>query len=64
MSRKRIPLSSRSLTACLLSAAFCVLLSGAAYAETCITCHTDADLLAENLADGEKKTSALQAGSG
>lgn len=32
--------------------------------ESCITCHTDEDLLEEFLAESEQKTSALQAGSG
>jgi hypothetical protein len=31
---------------------------------TCITCHTDIDLLEDNLGDSKKKKSALQAGSG
>jgi hypothetical protein len=47
-----------------LSALFVLLLSTGGYAETCITCHTDEDLLEDNLAEVEKKTSALQAGSG
>jgi hypothetical protein len=32
--------------------------------DTCIVCHTDEDLLADNLADTQKKTSTMQAGSG
>ena len=31
---------------------------------TCITCHTDIDLLEDNLGESKKKKSALQAGSG
>lgn len=31
---------------------------------TCITCHTDIDLLEDNLGETKKKKSALQAGSG
>jgi hypothetical protein len=31
---------------------------------SCIVCHTDIDLLEENLGEGGKKKSALQAGSG
>ena len=50
-----------ALCAALLS----LLLNANAFAEdSCITCHTDEDLLEDNLADVEKKTSALQAGSG
>lgn len=39
---------------------------GQAWADdsTCIVCHTDIDLLEENLGDTKKKKSALQAGSG
>lgn len=49
----------------LCTALFCLILGGNAYGEdSCITCHTDGDLLEENLADTENKTSALQAGSG
>ena len=31
---------------------------------TCITCHTDLNLLADNLGEATKKKSSLQAGSG
>jgi len=31
---------------------------------TCITCHTDSNLLADNLDEATKKKSSLQAGSG
>jgi len=31
---------------------------------SCIVCHTDIDLLAENLGDGGKEKSPLQTGSG
>lgn len=42
-----------------------LLLSTSAFADdTCIVCHTDEDLLEDNLADTKKKTSAMQAGSG
>jgi hypothetical protein len=64
MSRMRILRPCRALTPCLLSALFVLLLSAGGYAETCITCHTDEDLLEENLAKVDKKTSELQAGSG
>jgi hypothetical protein len=64
MSRMRILRSCRALTPCLLSALFVLLFNTGGYAETCITCHTDEDLLEENLAEVENKTSALQAGSG
>ncbi|MGA7276713.1 MAG: hypothetical protein WBW79_02140 [Desulfocapsaceae bacterium] len=64
MSRMRILRSCRALAPCVLSALFVLLLSTGGYAETCITCHTDEDLLEDNLAEVEKKTSALQAGSG
>lgn len=47
------------------AALFCFILAGNAYGEdSCITCHTDEDLLEEYLADSQNKTSALQAGSG
>lgn len=42
-----------------------LLISTSAFGDdTCIVCHTDEDLLEDNLADTEKKTSAMQAGSG
>ena len=41
-----------------------LLLSAKVYGDTCITCHTDEDLLEENLADVEAKVSEMQAGSG
>lgn len=53
------------LTSLACSAVFCLLLSGNVYGgETCITCHTDEDLLEENLAEVKTKKSAMQAGSG
>lgn len=64
MSRMRIIRSCRALSPGLLSLLFVLALSTGGYAETCITCHTDEDLLEDNLADVEKKTSAMQAGSG
>ncbi len=48
----------------LCAALFCLLLSGSVHADTCITCHTDEDLLEENLAEDKTKKSAMQAGSG
>jgi len=42
-----------------------LLVSTSAFGEdTCIVCHTDEDLLLDNLADTRQKTSAMQAGSG
>jgi hypothetical protein len=41
-----------------------LLLSSNVYGDTCITCHTDEDLLEENLAEVETKVSEMQAGSG
>ena len=53
------------LSSLVCGAAFCLLLSGNVYGgESCITCHTDEDLLEENLAEVKTKTSAMQAGSG
>ena len=57
-----------SLTRFLISI-FCttllgLLLSGNVYGDSCITCHTDEDLLEENLAEVESKVSEMQAGSG
>ena len=50
----------------LLLAAFIFLMGegSASGDDSCITCHTDEDLLKENLAATQNKTSALQAGSG
>ena len=45
--------------------ALCGLFSGAAMAKSgCVTCHTDEDMLEENLAVGKAKKSAKQAGAG
>jgi len=53
------------LTPLLCAALLSLLLSTSAFADdTCIVCHTDEDLLEDNLADTKKKTSAMQAGSG
>ena len=46
------------------AALFSLLLSTNVYGDTCITCHTDEDLLEENLAEVKTKKSAMQAGSG
>ena len=49
----------------LCAALFCLLLSTSAFGDdSCITCHTDEDLLEENLAEDTTKKSAMQAGSG
>ena len=49
----------------LWAALLSLLASTSAFGEdTCIVCHTDEDLLEDSLADTEKKTSAMQAGSG
>ncbi len=57
---------SDSIIACLAIPALALLLSSQAFAEesSCIVCHTDIDLLEENLGEGGKEKSALQAGSG
>ena len=53
------------LTPLLCAALFCLLLSTSAFGDdSCITCHTDEDLLEENLAEDKTKKSAMQAGSG
>ncbi|MBT8330102.1 MAG: hypothetical protein HKP52_03465 [Desulfofustis sp.] len=52
------------LTLIFCSALCGLLLSANVYGDTCITCHTDEDLLEENLAEVEKKVSEMQAGSG
>lgn len=46
--------------------AFGLLLSSQIWADDsgCISCHTDEDLLSENLGTEDKKKSTLQAGSG
>lgn len=66
MSRHRHLQILGSLTACLFTIALCLTLNDPAFADdsTCITCHTDEDLLADNLAEVGKKKSALQSGSG
>ena len=46
------------------AALFGLLSSANVYGDTCITCHTDEDLLEENLAEVETKVSEMQAGSG
>lgn len=46
------------------TALFGLVLSGKVYGDSCITCHTDEDLLEENLAEVETKVSEMQAGSG
>jgi hypothetical protein len=46
------------------TALFGIVLSGNVNADSCITCHTDEDLLEENLAEVETKVSEMQAGSG
>ncbi|MFC1830749.1 hypothetical protein ACFL0S_01855 [Thermodesulfobacteriota bacterium] len=53
------------LTPLLCAVLFCLLLSTSAFGDdSCITCHTDEDLLEENLAEDKTKKSAMQAGSG
>lgn len=56
----------RFLTVLLLLFTFTLLTAGSLHSEesSCIACHTDEDLLEENLGKEEKKKSALQAGSG
>ena len=51
-------------TSIFCAALFGLLLCVNAYGDTCITCHTDEDLLEENLAEVETKVSEMQAGSG
>lgn len=47
------------------AALFSLVLASSAYGDdTCITCHTDEELLEENLAEVKTKKSAMQAGSG
>jgi len=57
---------SHLFSAYLAMPALALLLSSQALAEdsSCIVCHTDIDLLEENLAESGDKKSALQAGSG
>ena len=57
---------SRLQFACLAIIVMGILFSSTAFADesSCIVCHTDIDLLEENLGEGGKKKSALQAGSG
>ena len=52
------------VTATCCAALLGLLLSANVYGDTCITCHTDEDLLEENLAEAEAKVSEMQAGSG
>lgn len=58
----------RPVLICMLSAGLLagVLVAGNAGAEdsSCVVCHTDEDLLLENLAPAAEKKSALQAGAG
>lgn len=47
------------------AALLCLAATSNVYADdSCITCHTDEDLLEENLAEVKTKKSAMQAGSG
>jgi hypothetical protein len=57
---------SRKILAGCIVFAFAALLSGQAMADdsTCITCHTDLELLEDNLKEDTAKKSAMQAGSG
>jgi len=57
---------SRLQFACFAIIVMGILFSSKAFADesSCIVCHTDIDLLEENLGEGGKKKSALQAGSG
>ena len=57
---------TRCGTITLSTALALLLLCSATYGDdsSCIVCHTDIDLLEENLGEGGKKKSALQAGSG
>ena len=61
---KNHPFFQHFLTPIFCATLFGLLLSTNVYADTCITCHTDEDLLEENLAEVEKKVSEMQAGSG
>jgi hypothetical protein len=62
----RIRRFSNPLIVYLAILALTLFLSSQALADesSCIVCHTDIDLLEENLGDDGKKNSALQAGSG
>ena len=66
MSRHRHLRIVGSLAPCLITIALCLALNSRALADdsTCITCHTDEELLADNLAEPGSKKSALQSGSG
>lgn len=50
----------------LLAGGFFTLLGGGALAadSSCVTCHTDEDMLLENLAQVKAKKSAMQSGAG
>ena len=62
--KKHYPSLKHFLKPLFCSALFTLLLSGTAIADSCITCHTDEDLLEENLTEVKKKVSEMQAGSG
>lgn len=61
---------TRYLQPCILAAYLALILvtfpgnDARADDSTCITCHTDINLLADNLGEATKKKSSLQAGSG
>lgn len=61
---KNHPFLKQFLTPIFCAALFALLMSANVYGDTCITCHTDEDLLEENLAEVESKVSEMQAGSG
>ena len=65
MSRKHCRWSGRFLAGC-VAFALAALLNSQVFADdsTCITCHTDLELLEDNLKEDTTKKSAMQAGSG
>ena len=65
MSRKYRRRSGKFLAGC-IAFAFAALLNGQVLADysTCIVCHTDLELLEDNLKEDTTKKSAMQAGSG
>ena len=65
MSRRRWSFVSSTFNALLTAGVFLLLAAATAQAKSgCVTCHTDEDMLEENLAKVQAKKSAKQAGAG
>lgn len=65
MAKSRVDRKSGGIHVIVLSFAITFLISSSAWAEnSCVNCHTDEDMLTQNLGKSEKKKSTMQAGPG